>query len=414
MPHLNLTVLRHLARQQAAAIPLGTALPSKAQPEYRGSLPSLFMMPNRPHRETLERKLVTVSTVTVWLAGLAVSSLLTAAEPPAQPKSPPGGFRRNNLPRKVLLGTVMTGYEIFSLPLEQRLDKMDELVDEMATQARRNFPAKRLDLAVLPELFLARPDASPAQQAVPLEEVRERIAACAKRHGCYLIVPILLQEAGPPLHSSNAAVLLDRQGRVLGIYRKVHLASPQGTSVLNGGLPGREFPVFDCDFGRVGIQLCWDMMYPDGWQALAKQGAEIVALPTASPQTIRPSLYALQHQYYVVSAAPRDHAAIISPLGLIEAEITQNAVLVHQIDLSYAILAWASALEEGAGLRRRYGDKVGYHYYRPEDSGIFWSNDPGVSIGQMIGSLGLSETNDDVERVRLLEDKVRGGPPVMP
>jgi hypothetical protein len=164
----------------------------------------------------------------------------------------------------------------------------------------------------------------------------------------------------------------------------------------------------------VGIQICFDMLYPDGWRALARQGAEIVALPSASPETVHPCIYALQHRYYIVSAAPRDHAAVFSPLGVIEAQVTQEAVLVHQIDLSYAILHWEAVLEEGEGLRRRFGDRVGFHYYRPEDAGIFWSNDPGTPIAKMIASLGLSESDANVERVRRLQDNARGGPPVEP
>jgi predicted amidohydrolase len=352
----------------------------------------------------------------IWFAGMTAGPSSAAAELPAPPQSPTAMLRRDRLPRKVLVGTVVSGYEVFSLPLEKRLQKMDDVVEAIAVQARSSYPAKRLDLVVLPEFLLARPGDSLAQKTVRLEEVQPRIAACARRHGCYLVVPLLLREADPPLRYSNAAVLVDREGRVMGIYRKVHPVAPQGSDVLEDGImPGREFPVFECDFGRVGIQICFDMLYADGWQALAKQGAEIVALPSASPETAHPDLYALQHQYYIVSATPRDHAAVFSPLGLIEAQASQEgAVLVHQIDLSFALLHWEAVLEEGAALSRRFGDKVGFHYYRPEDTGIFWSNDPEMSIGRMIGSLGLTETDDDVERIRLLQEKARGGPPALP
>jgi hypothetical protein len=122
----------------------------------------------------------------------------------------------------------------------------------------------------------------------------------------------------------------------------------------------------------------------------------------------------LQQKYYIVSATPRDHAAFFSPLGLIETQISQEGVLVHQIDLSYALLHWEAVLEEGEALTRKFGKKVGFHWYHAEDKGIFWSNDPKTSIGQMIGSLGLTESDANVERIRLLQDKARGGPPVIP
>lgn len=343
-------------------------------------------------------------TVAVWFAG-----------PTARP-APATAARQDRPPRKVLVGTVISGYAIISLPLERRLQKMDEFAEAIADQARSTYPAKRLDLVVLPEFFLSRPGELLAQKSVRMEEVLPRIAACAQRHECYLVVPLLLQEAEPPVRYSNAAVLVDRKGNLVGIYRKVHPVAPQGSDVLEDGtLPGRDFPVFDCDFGRVGIQICFDMLYADGWQALARKGAEIVALPSASPETLHPAMYALQHQYYIVSATPRDHAAVFDPLGMIEAEVSQeNAVLVHEIDLSFALLHWEAVLEDGEALRRKFGAKVGFHYYRPQDAGIFWSNDPSMLIGDMIKSLGLVESDANVERIRLLQEKARGGPPVMP
>lgn len=347
---------------------------------------------------------------------MAVLCTLTVGLSPTARSAPAEPARQDRPPRKVLVGTVVSGYGIFLAPLERRLQKMDEFVEAAADQARNDHPGKRLDLVVLPEFFLGRPGDSLAQKAVRLEEVQPRIAACAQRHECYLVVPLLLREAELPLRYSNAAVLMDRAGHLVGIYRKVHPVAPQGSDMLEDGTtPGRDFSVFDCDFGRLGIQICFDMLYADGWQALAKHGAEIVALPSASPETVHPAMYALQHQYYIVSATPRDHAAIFDPLGMIEAEVSQeNAVLVHEIDLSFAILHWEAVLEDGAALSRKFGAKVGYHYYRPQDAGIFWSNDPARPIGEMIRSLGLMESDANVERIRQLQDKARGGPPVAP
>jgi predicted amidohydrolase len=345
----------------------------------------------------------------------ANSSWSAAAVPPSPPTSVSAIPRGDRLPRKVLLGTVICGDQVFNMSLEKRLQRMDELMMEVAAEAKTKYPGKNLDLVVLPEFFLARPGSSMAQETVQLEEVQPRIADCARRYGCYMVVPLLMQETGKPLRYSNAAVLVDRAGRVAGIYRKVHPVAPQGSDVLEDGTtPGPGFPVFDCDFGRIGIQICFDMLYPDGWQALANQGAEIVALPSASPESVRPAFYALQHDYFVVSATPRDHAAVYSPLGLIEAQVTEGSVMVHEIDLSYEILHWEAVLEEGEALRRRFGEKVGFHYYHQEDNGIFWSNDPEMTIGQMVRSLNLVDSKANVERVRKLQDKARGGPPVIP
>jgi predicted amidohydrolase len=251
---------------------------------------------------------------------------------------------------------------------------------------------------------------------VRLGDVVGRIEACAKRNGCYIIMPLVLREEGDPARYSNVGLLVDREGHVAGMYHKVHPCTDLNYALLEGGMtPGSDYPVFDCDFGRVGIQICYDVEYAEGWQALANKGAEIVAFPSETPQTARPSMYALQHRYYVVSATPRDHAAVYNPLGMIDAQATKEGeVLVHQIDLSYAITDWQSGLDGGESLRRKYGDKVGFTYYNGEDAGIFWSNDPKTSIGQMFKAFGYPEPGDDDERTRTLQDKVRGGPPAVP
>lgn len=338
-----------------------------------------------------------------------------AAGAPAAPAPAPAVSRCDRPPRKVLLGTAIGGEDYVGLALDRRLQRMDELVGAMAAEAASRHPGRPLDLALLPEFFLGRPGDLMAQESVALDEILPRVAQCARRNGTYLIVPVLLREADPPLRYSNAAVLVDRAGRLVGTYRKVHPVVLQDSDVIEGGTtPGRDFPVFDCDFGRVGIQICFDMLYADGWRALARRGAEIVAVPSASPETVHPALYALEHGYYVVTATPRAHAAVFNPLGIMEAQITKPSVLVHEIDLSYAILHWEAVLENGEALTRRFGDRVGYHYFNDQDGGIFWSNDPDMTIGQMIRSIGLAESDANVERVRRLDDKARGGPPAAP
>lgn len=352
----------------------------------------------------------------IWFNCPSDGSRCAAADDASLQARPLTALRRDQLPRKILVGTEITGYDLIEkFTLEKRLQRMDEYVDAMDAVAKVKYPGKRLDLVVLVEYFMARGADTLAKNAVRLDEVVPRIAACAKLHGCYLVVPLVLKEDNAPDRYANAALLMGRDGHVAGIYRKVHLCTDLKYALLEGGMtPGSDFPVFDCDFGRVGIQICYDVMYPDGWEALARQGAEIVALPSETPQTAHPSMYALQHRYYVVSATPRNHAAVYNPLGMIDAQATQEGVLVHQIDLSYAITGWADGLNGGESLKRKFGDNVGFTYYEGEDAGIFWSNDPKTSIGQMFRAFGYPEPNDDVERTRLLQDKVRGGPPSLP
>ena len=321
--------------------------------------------------------------------------------------------RKDTPPRKVVLGTVVNSLWGEPTEPEVRLEVVCRLIDEVAAEAERKYPEDGLDLIVLPEEVLTAGSlAPPAEKALPLQgRVLETFAAKAREHDTYLIVPLALADDPEKGVYSNAAPLIDRDGNLVGIYRKYHPVSYPGTDDLEGGItPGAEFKVFDCDFGRLGIQICWDMSYRDGWAELARKGAEIVAWPSAAPQTMLPRARALENHYYIVSSTPQDNASVFEPSGLIAAQVKPpQRVLVHRVDLSYMVLPWSQQLRGGKGFTRLFGDRVGYHWSDTELSGTFWSNDPETTIGEMAEKLGVLEFHEEVERSRRLQEAAREG-----
>src|SRR5206468_10676593 len=177
----------------------------------------------------------------------------------------------------------------------------------------------------------------------------ERMGVIARRHRTYIVVPLFMTENREGSLCTNATALLDREGRVAGIYRKVHPVAAQSSDVLEDGVaPGQEFPVFPCDFGRLGIQICYDIEFDDGWETLARQGAEIVVWPSQSPQTVRPAAYAMRHRYHVVSSTWRNNASIFEPTGLMAAQILPpECALVQQLVLISIILPLQPTLRNG-------------------------------------------------------------------
>jgi predicted amidohydrolase len=356
-----------------------------------------------------------VAALVVGLISVAIGTS-SQAGPPAGRASKAGGP-----PRKVVVGTVILPLYSAHPTLDEQLKRLGGLVDEMAKEAAEKYPGKGLDLAIFNENAVTPQHGKPLEIAVPLDgPVRETFSALARKHRTYIVAPLCLLENGPKgTFTSNAAVLFDRKGEVAGIYRKVHPVALLGTSVLEGGItPGAEFPVFDCDFGKLGIQICWDIVYDDGWDILAQKGAEIIAWPSASPSTVQPASRAGSHRYYIVSSTWRDNATIFEPTGFIAAQVEGSQkgerILVHQLDLSYAVLGWSAPLHDGKVLSEKFGDRVGYHYGHSEDVGLFWSNDPQMSIGEMIRSFGLEEIDAQIERNRRLQDASRGAPVPQP
>jgi predicted amidohydrolase len=344
--------------------------------------------------------------------GLSVLIAVQGAARGSEPGAASGRTEKvDRPPRKVVVGTVVFGPYGRYAGLEERLKELSGLVTAMAEDASRKHPGRGLDLAVLPETTVTSLQGPASQHAIPLQgPVLETLGALARRHRTYLVVPLDLAEEGSsgPIYS-NSAVLLDRRGAVAGIYRKAHPVAMLGHDDLESGItPGREFPVFDCDFGKLGIQICWDIVFDDGWQKLADAGAEIVVWPSASPATALPAARAARHRYFIVSSCWRDNSTIYEPTGLVAARVENSGqALTHELDLSYAVLGWSAELREGQALREKFGDRIGYHYERREDLGMFWSNDARTTVGAMIRSLGLEEIDVQIARNRRLQDAAR-------
>jgi len=356
-------------------------------------------------------------TVLFLIAALACwASGVQGAEPEGDASQLP---RYDRPPRKVVVGTTMTRWYSDYPGLAGRLAQMSRLLDEMADQSQSKY-GRSLDLALFTEYALtAGKPGKAAETAVPLDDAtRAALAAMARKHRSYLVLGGVFLDDPQTGACSNAAVVIDREGREVGRYVKVHpvldRVGSDGTIVLEGGVtPGSKYSTLDLDFGRIGVQICYDVEYPEGWRRLAEQGAEIVLFPTQSPQLTRPAMYAATHEYWVVSSTFRNNASFFEPgTGLVAAQITEpKQTLVHEIDLSYVVLPWSSKLRNGAAFREEFGDRVGYRYSESEDRGIFWSNDRAQTIGQMARSLGLLDTPSQQQaRAREAQDRLRGGP----
>ena len=111
-----------------------------------------------------------------------------------------------------------------------------------------------------------------SESAIKLIDVISKEAA---KNNCYAIVPVVIDIESQRF---NRAFLIDRQGNVTGYFDKVHLPEPEITNL--GITAGNEWPVFDCDFGKIGIMICYDGCFPESSRILALKGAEIIFWPS--------------------------------------------------------------------------------------------------------------------------------------
>ena len=229
-------------------------------------------------------------------------------------------------------------------------------------------------LVCLPELFRSlyfaqREDAALFDLAEPVPgPTTDVLGKVAKRARVVVIAPIFERRA-PGLYHNTAAVI-DADGRLVGLYRKMHIPDDPAYYEKFYFTPGDlGFRVFDTRVGRIGTLVCWDQWYPEAARLTALQGANILFYPTAigwhpkekashGPQqldawrTIQRS-HAIANGLYVAAvnrvgyepAGSEDHAGgiefwgssfLADPFGAVvtEAPADRETLLVGEVDLA--------------------------------------------------------------------------------
>ncbi|MEI8409334.1 MULTISPECIES: nitrilase-related carbon-nitrogen hydrolase [unclassified Kribbella] len=121
----------------------------------------------------------------------------------------------------------------------------------------------------------------------------ERFAALAKELGMVMVLPVYEQEQPGVLY--NTAAVIDADGKYLGKYRKNHIPQVKGFWEKFYFRPGNlGYPIFDTAVGRIGVYICYDRHFPEGWRALGLAGAKIVFNPSATSRGLSAYLWKLE------------------------------------------------------------------------------------------------------------------------
>jgi beta-ureidopropionase len=121
----------------------------------------------------------------------------------------------------------------------------------------------------------------------------ERFQALAAELGMVMVLPMYEQEQPGVLY--NTAAVIDADGKYLGKYRKNHIPQVNGFWEKFYFRPGNlGYPVFDTAVGRIGVYICYDRHFPEGWRALGLAGAKIVFNPSATSRGLSSYLWKLE------------------------------------------------------------------------------------------------------------------------
>ena len=192
-----------------------------------------------------------------------------------------------------------------------------------------------------------------AAEAIPDGPTTKLMQDYAKKHKMVIVVPIYEEEM-PGVYYNTAAVI-DAGGSYLGKYRKTHIPHIAGFWEKFFFKPGASgWPVFETAYCRLGVYICYDRHFPEGWRALALAGAEYIVNPSATVAGLSEHLWKLEQPASAVAngvfigainrvgrEAPWDigefygQSYFVNPRGEIEAVASRDKdeLLVHEMDL---------------------------------------------------------------------------------
>ena len=215
------------------------------------------------------------------------------------------------------------------------------------------------DFVILPEMFCCpyQTENFPIYAEKEGGPVWQQLSGYAKQYGIYLIGGSMLEKDAEG-NVYNTSYIFDREGKQIGKHRKVHLFDID----VKGGQTFKESDtltagdsdtVFDTEFGKMGVMLCFDIRFPELSRMMVNDGARIVFVPAAFNMTTGPAHWelsfrtrALDNQIYMVGCAPaRDvsagyiswgHSIVTDPWGrVIDMLDEKKGILLAELDMDY-------------------------------------------------------------------------------
>jgi len=152
-------------------------------------------------------------------------------------------------------------------------------------------------------------------EPVPDGPTVQRMCALARETGMVIVVPVYEIEQDGFYY--NTAAVIDADGTFLGKYRKHHIPQVHGFWEKFYFKPGNlGWPVFDTAVGKVGVYICYDRHFPEGWRALGLAGAQLVYNPSATHRGL--SSYLWQLEQPAAAVANEYFIAAINRVGVEE------------------------------------------------------------------------------------------------
>jgi predicted amidohydrolase len=275
--------------------------------------------------------------------------------------------------------------------------KLEEVVSTVEREGK-----KGADVILLPEVWHGdkpEPIDGPAVTAM---------AALARKHKTYIVCPI---DRGDGKQRFNSAVLLDRKGQVAYTYDKLFPTTLE-LREKPPRQPGSDTKVYQADFGRLGLTICFDVSFPEVWRRLSDQGAELVLWASAYSAGSSLQAHALNHNFYIVTSTLVCDCTVVDITGEIRLyESKPGGINVSRVtlDLDREIYSSDFNMEKRDKLLKEHADDVVLEKWAPRESWfVLRARRPGVSARKLAAEYGLEELRPYLARSRREADQLRG------
>ena len=190
------------------------------------------------------------------------------------------------------------------------------------------------------------------------DQIRDFLAGIAKAHNTHIAYSAIREvEEGS---WRNSTQLIDRTGKVMGIYNKNHVVIEETTQ--DGVLCGKEAPVFECDFGRVACAICFDLNFDELRLKIAKAKPDLILFCSMYHGGLMQAYWAYSCRAHFVGAIAGPPSAILSPVGEVLATTTNYFNFVTtEINLDCAVCHLDYNWQRLDDMKRKHGPKVRIH-----------------------------------------------------
>jgi len=318
--------------------------------------------------------------------------------------------KENRLPREVWVAAIsLKGI----WPVETMEKRMKDILERM-----ENVYAFEPDIICLPEMvnisWVDEAEKSKTLSDVAEDEISHgpttsMLADIARKQHCYITCPIVTKKDG---RFYNSTILLNRQGKSEGVFHKIHPTSTEiiPNSFFKGGgiTPGPvKQDIFKTDFGNVGLQICYDADFTDGWNSLKEEGAEIVCFSSQGPFLNTLRNHAWVNNYCIVSATG-ENAQIIDITGDVIALDGEFARWVcAPVNLEKEFLHIWPHVKKFDAIQKKYGKKINFKIYHPENWATLESLDPDIKVKDILKEYEIPTYDEQIREATGIQNKYR-------